>query len=321
MAQIVQTFSFIRYLVLSVICLCVSQAWSGERYLETLFSPYGQSFEISSIVHEEKSAEWDLLIFDNPVFGRVLAIDGTIQLTEKDEPIYHEMMAHVPLLAHESPRSVLIVGGGDGGLLREVLRHSQVQRVVLVEIDKSVITLSQQFFPALSNHAFEDPRVSLVIQDAAQYMKETQEQFDIILCDVTDPIGPAAALFTKEFYGDCKKRLNVDGILVNQNGVPFLQPEEYSLTKQNRSPHFAYTTYYTVAVPTYVGGNMALGWASDKKYRPTLSALRKRKAQLKGPMKYYTPEIHKASFVLPQFMLEEVYSNAPSGLTQQKPLS
>jgi len=279
--------------------------FSGERYLETLYTPYGQSFEISSIVHQEKSDWWDLLIFENPIFGRVLVIDGTIQATQADEAVYHEMMAHVPLLSHDHPKSVLIIGGGDGGLLREVLRHPNVEKAVLVEIDPRVIELSKKYLPFISNGAFEDPRATIIVQDSSLYLKETEETFDVILCDATDPIGAGKALFTEEFYGDCKKRLNPDGIFVNQNGVPFLQPDEIPLTRQNRSPHFAHTTYYIASVPTYAGGLMALGWASDKKYRMPLTKIRKRAAKIKGGMKYYTPEIHKAAFALPQFMLDQ----------------
>ena len=278
--------------------------FASERYVESLYSPYGQSFEISSVIYQEKSDWWDLMIFENPRFGKVLVMDGTVQMTEADEPIYHEMMAHVPLLAHPDPKSVLIVGGGEGGVLREVLRHSTVEKVVLVEIDAKVIDLSKTYFPSLSQGAFEDPRVTVVIQDACIYIKEASETFDVILCDSTDPIGPGKVLFTKEFYGYCKARLNPDGIFVNQNGVPFLQPEEIALTMKNRAPHFAFVTYYMVPVPTYIGGAMALGWASDKKYRPALGKLNERLKKVKGKMKYYTPHVHKAAFALPQFVLD-----------------
>ena len=236
-------------------------------YTETLYPEWGQSFEISREILREKTDHADLVIFENPVFGRILALDGIVQLTEADEPVYHEMLTHVPLLTHENPTSVLIVGGGDGGILREVMKHSSVQKVVLVEIDPSVIELSKEYFPKVSNGAFDDPRLQIVIQDASQYVKSTEESFDIIICDSTDPVGPGAVLFTSEFYGDCKGLLNKDGIFVNQNGVPFLQKDELALTYQNRSPHFKHVGFYVAPVPTYVGGFMAFGWASDRDYQ------------------------------------------------------
>jgi spermidine synthase len=210
--------------------LLAASLFASEQCTETLYSSWGQSFEVHSIVYKEKSDWWDIMIFENPIFGRVLVMDGTVQLTEKDERIYHEMMAHVPLLTHDNPKSVLIIGGGDGGVLREVLRHQTVERVVLVEIDERVIDLSKKYLPFLAKGAFVDPRTTIVIQDGCKYVKETTERFDVILSDTTDPIGAGAALFTEEFYGDCKAILNEGGILINQNGVPFLQPEELALT-------------------------------------------------------------------------------------------
>lgn len=271
-------------------------------FQETLYPEWGQRFAVDQMIHQDKSDFWDVAIFENSRFGRVMAIDGAIQLTEKDEFFYHEMLAHVPILAHGEAKSVLILGGGDGGTLREVLRHEGVEKVIMVEIDSTVIDLSKKYFPTLSAGAFDHPKAKIVIQDAAQYVKETKEKFDVILCDSSDPEGPAKALFTSAFYGHCKKILNPNGILVNQNGVPFLQQAELKLTYTNRKPHFKHVTFYTVPVPTYVGGLMALGWASDKRYRVSEKTLRERLAKVKGTMKYYNPAIHRAAFSLPQFM-------------------
>ncbi len=285
------------------IVFAISSLCAAERYQETLYSSWGQNFEVTQMVFQEKSDFWDLAIFDNPIFGRVLVIDGTIQTTEKDEAIYHEMLVHPALMALEKPSSVLIVGGGDGGALREALRHNDVERVVLVEIDARVMDLVKEYMPSLPKNAFEDPRVEVVIQDAAVYVKESSEMFDAILCDSCDPIGASAALFTESFYGDCKKRLKAGGILVNQNGVPFLQKKEYERSLKNRGVHFKHATFYMAAVPTYAGGFMAMGWASDVKYRISLETLRRKRANIAGKMVYYTPEIHKASFSLPASLL------------------
>ena len=277
---------------------------SAERYQETLYPEWGQSFEIGKMIHQEKSEYWDLAIFENPLFGRVFAIDGVIQTTEKDEAFYHEIMSHVPLMAHENPVSVLIIGAGDGGVLREVLRHETVQKAVMVEIDPAVIELSKKHLPEWSNGAFDDPRAKIVIQDASKFVKETEEMFDVIICDSNDPEGPAKVLFSPEFYGDCKKRLNPKGIFVNQNGVPLLQEKELQLTLENRKPHFKYVTYYVAPVPTYVGGYMALGWASDTFYKPSERKLAARMEKVRGKLRYYTPAVHKASFALPQYVLD-----------------
>lgn len=273
-------------------------------YQETLYPEWKQTFSIEEMIYQEKSDFWDLAIFENSRFGRVMAMDGIIQLTEKDEFIYHEMMAHVPLLAHPDPKSVLIIGGGDGGLLREVLRHEYLEKVVQVEIDPSVIELSKKYFPSVSNGAFDNPRAKIVIQDASKYVKETEETFDVIICDSNDPEGPAKVLFSAEFYGDCKGLLTPNGIFVNQNGVPFMQKNELALTKENRKPHFKQVSFYIAPVPTYAGGFMAFGWASDKKYKVSEKVLAERLSKVQGKMRYYTPAVHRASFALPQYMLD-----------------
>jgi spermidine synthase len=274
----------------------------SSSYLETLYPDWGQAFAMQKIIFQEKTEYQDLVVFDNPTFGRVLALDGAIQVTEKDEPIYHEMMVHVPLLTFGNPTSVLIIGGGDGGIAREVLKHSSVKSVTLVEIDPSVIEISKRYLPKLSAGAFDDPRIHVVIEDASLFVKHSQALFDVIICDSTDPFGPGAVLFTSEFYGDCKKRLNPKGIFVNQNGVPFLQHTEMSLTFKNRSPHFRYVSFYTASIPTYIGGMMVFGWASDECYTMSEEELEKRATFLQPSMYYYTAQIHKAAFALPAYM-------------------
>lgn len=277
---------------------------TDEWYTETLHHDWSQTFRVEKKLYEEKSEHQHLLIFQNSVFGRVLALDGVIQTTERDEYVYHEMLAHVPLLAHGNAKKVLVIGGGDGGIIREVTRHSNVEEIVLVEIDASVINFSKEHLPTLSNGAFDDPRVRIVIQDGCQFVKQSEEKFDVIICDSTDPIGPGAVLFTAEFYGDCHHLLNEGGIFVNQNGVPFLQANEIRDTFVNRSPHFQDVGFYLGVIPTYAGGFMAFGWASDKRdYRDiSLQELEERFKNVRGELKYYSPAIHKASFVLPKFI-------------------
>jgi spermidine synthase len=281
----------------------ISSLCATGHYQESLYPAWRQTFEITQMIHQEKTDIWDVAIFENPAFGRVLAIDGTIQTTERDEFVYHEMLVHPALIAHGKASQVLIIGGGDGGALREVLRHKDVEKVVLVEIDRAIIDLTKLYMPTLSNGAFEDPRVEVVIQDAAVYLKETEKMFDVILCDSCDPIGACSVLFTKEFYGDCKNHLNVGGIFINQNGVPFMQKEEFHSSIKNRKAHFQNVTFYVAPVPTYAGGFMAFGWASDAKYNIPLNTVKKRLEKVSGKMKYYTPAIQKGAFALPAFML------------------
>jgi spermidine synthase len=293
------TFAF-----LLAISLLQAEQTENKWYEETLYPEWQQRLRIDRQLNEESTALQDLMIFENDRFGRVLALDGIIQTTEADEFVYHEMMAHIPIIAHGNVEKVLVIGGGDGGMIREVSRHKNIQRIVMVEIDSSVVEFSKKHLPMLSQGAFNDPRVELVIADGAQFVKSTEERFDVVICDSPDPIGPAAVLFTQEFYGDCKNILTEGGIFVTQNGVPFMQPSELIDTFERRKPFFKDTGYYIAPVTTYVGGFMAFGWATDQvSYRDlSLEELERRAQQIEGELKYYNPEIHKASFALPNFV-------------------
>jgi spermidine synthase len=266
---------------------------------------YTQRFEVSRVVHRDRSKFQDLVIFENPRFGRVLTLDGVVQTTEKDEPSYHEMLTHVPLFAHGRAARVLIIGGGDGGALREVLRHKGVRSATLVELDRTVIDACLEHMPTLSDGAFDDARADVVIADGVKYVAESSaDTFDVILVDSTDPIGPGEVLFTEEFYADCKRCLAPGGVLVTQNGVPFFQPDEVTTTYRRLTPLFADVAFYLTVVPSYVGGFMALGWASDDESLREVSVrdLRAR-VEVEGfSADYYSPEIHKAAFELPPFI-------------------
>jgi spermidine synthase len=292
---------------LTILSLATISLYSEKVNIEETIHPeWCQSFKKSEILYQEKTDFQDLVIFENPLFGKGLMLDGIIQNTQADEAVYHEMMTHVPLLSHANPKHVLIIGGGDGGILREVLKHPSVEQATIVDIDKSVINFSKKYLPHLSNGAFDDPRARIIIQDAALFVKETEEKFDIIICDSTDPIGPGEVLFTSEFYGNCNRVLNEDGIFVNQNGVPFMQPTELALTAKNKAPHFKHVEFYIAPVPTYVGGHMAFGWASNKKYRVSQKKLKCRLAKVSKDLYYYTPRVHKAAFALPKFMQKQL---------------
>ncbi len=274
----------------------------GDWFQEKLFPHVRQTFEITQVLFRQRTTHQDLVIFETPTYGRVLALDNIIQVTEKDEFVYHEMMTHVPLLAHGRAKSVLIIGGGDGGILRETLKH-KVARVTMVEIDRGVVDMCLKYMPSIPGRAFEDKRTNLVIDDGANFVATTKDRFDAIIVDSTDPMGPGEVLFSETFYRDCHRILAKGGVLVNQNGVPFMQGDEVTMTYRRRKVSFKDVGYYVAAVPSYYGGFMTLGWASDdaRLRAVTLATLKRRFVAVRLKTKYYTPEIHRAAFALPAF--------------------
>ena len=259
-----------------------------------------QRVRISRVLYRDKTEHQDLIIFENPLLGRVLALDGVVQTTEADEHIYHEMLAHVPILGHGRVEEVLIVGGGDGGMLREVLKHGGIA-ATLVEIDPGVIALCREHLPGLSRGAFDDPRAEVVIADGAAFVAETDRRFDVIIVDSTDPIGPGEVLFGAAFYAGCKRALKPGGVLVTQSGVPFVQPEVIRASRERLSPLFSDVAFYAAPVPTYNGGFMAFGWASDDPdpRRTPVETLTSRYADAGLETRYYNPELHNGAFALP----------------------
>jgi spermidine synthase len=276
--------------------------------VESLYAGYGQSFAVTNTLFELETPFQKLVIIENPVLGRVLFLDGIVQTTEKDEFIYHEMLTHVPMMSHPHPKRVLIIGGGDGGILREVLKHSCVEQVTLVEIDPAVIDMAKEYFPQHSQGAFEHPKANILIGDGVQFVNETQEKFDVIISDSTDPYGPAEQLFSADFYTAVTNCLTDDGVFVAQNGVPFFQLTELQDTMHRFKPLFADYTCFTVAVPTYIGGMMALAWgAKDITNRlSSFSQLKQRQEKRGVATRYYNPSLHLASFALPLYVQVEL---------------
>ena len=277
-----------------------------KLFTETLYDAFGQSFRIDKVYFENKTEHQHLMIFHNASLGRVMILDGVVQTTEKDEFVYHEMMAHVPLLAHGHARQVLIVGGGDGGMLREVLKHQSVEQVTMVEIDGAVIDMAKTYLPNHSQGAFDDPRANIVIADGMDFVRDTEQTFDVIISDSTDPIGPGEILFTNDFYAQCKRILNPGGVVVTQNGVPFFQLDEVRTTSKRMSQHFSDATFYSAAVPTYYGGIMTFAWGSNEPAlrNVAVETLQQRYKDAAIRTRYYTPEIHKASFALPKYIVD-----------------
>ncbi len=279
-----------------------------NSYKETLHKGYAQQFDIEELLFEQRTEQQQLIIFRNQFFGAVMALDGIIQTTERDEFIYHEMLTHVPILAHGKVRKVLIIGGGDGGILREVCRHTFIEQITQVEIDQKVIDMCREFLPGHSEGAFDDPRVNIVIDDGCRFVEQTHETFDIIISDSTDPVGPGEVLFTHKFYENCKDCLNPGGVLVTQNGVAHMQLDEVVTTARRLMPLFRCRTFYSASVPTYVGGIMCFAWACDNPDLVELDVevIRARFTQSNLSTRYYTPEIHKASFALPRYILDAI---------------
>ncbi len=286
----------------------MTETWINE----TLYPAWGQRFQVRRELARVRSDFQEILLFDSETHGRVLLLDGVIQITERDEFVYQEMLAHVPLLIHPEPRSVLIIGGGDGGVLRRVLEHATVSRAVMVEIDAEVIRLSQEFLPKIAGNAWKDPRTRLVVGDGIAFVREAQDaSVDVIIVDSTDPAGVGEVLFTDDFYQNCARVLTPDGLIVNQCGVPFMQPEELQHTSARRARFFPNVSAYVVAVPTYVGGFMALGIAGKGNAlidRPDIVTTKSRatRAGILGHTRYWTPEVQANAFDLPPYIAEHL---------------
>lgn len=278
----------------------------SEWFDETLHDAYHQGFEVREVLFESKTEHQNLVIFESGSFGRVMALDGVIQTTERDEFIYHEMLAHTPLFAHGNAKNVLIIGGGDGGLLREVLKHAEVESVVQVEIDQTVIDTCIKYLPNHSAGAYDNPRTEIIIADGIDFVSQCDRQFDVILSDSTDPIGPGEVLFTSPFYQGIQRCLKPGGIFAAQNGVAFMQPDEVSTTHQRLSPLFTDTAFYAAAVPTYIGGVMTFAWASDHRAARELdiATLTNRFVASGIKTRYYNPALHIGAFALPQYLVD-----------------
>jgi spermidine synthase len=253
------------------------------RVLRTLFS--GQS------PHQKVD------VIQTQDHGRMLLNDGVIMLSERDEFIYHEMIAHVPVFVHPNPRKVLIIGGGDGGTAREVLKHGSIERVVMVEIDELVVSACRDHLPSLSC-ALDDPRLELIIGDGVAYAAGGSEVFDIAIIDSTDPVGPAAPLFDKEFYGNIAAMIGAGGIMVSQAESPYYDIDIQQVLLGNQRPFFKKLHLYLFSSLTYPGGTWSFAFASNGPC-PISDFMPDRIRQSGIDFRYYTPGVHPAAFMLP----------------------
>jgi spermidine synthase len=267
------------------------------------------TFEVEKVLYETRTEHQHLVLFEQKHFGKVLMLDGATQVTTKDEFIYHEMMTHVPILAHGRAKEVLIVGGGDCGIAEEVLKHKSLERVTQVEIDRSVVDFSKEHFPEFTRPVLKNKRFDLIIDDGMKYVARTDRRFDVIIVDSTDPQGPGKVLFSREFYAACKRCMAPGAVMVTQNGVPIFQPSELTSSISKFKRLFADGSCYVAAIPTYVGGHMAMGWATDNRrlrQTPTKTIAGRYEKAGSFPTKYWTPEVHAAAFALPRFIAEAV---------------
>lgn len=276
---------------------------------ESLYPAWGQRFRVKREIARVQSHFQDIAIFESECHGRVLMLDGVVQITERDEFVYQEMLVHVPLIAHGEAERVLIIGAGDGGVLRRVLGHSAVRRAVMVEIDAEVIRLSRTFLPEIGGSAWDDPRAEVIVGDGIAYVASAGDAtFDVIIVDSTDPVGVGEVLFTEAFYAHAARVLSPRGVIVNQCGVPFMQAAELAETSRRRRKAFAHVTAYVAAVPTYVGGFMTLGWAAKDASLASLPVIeierRAASAGILGRTRYWTPALHAAAFQLPPYIAE-----------------
>jgi spermidine synthase len=262
----------------------------------------GLSIDIDRQLYCAQSAFQRIDVFETPEFGRILALDGILMLTEKDEFIYHEMITHVPMAVHPAAKNVLIIGGGDGGAVRELCRYDTAEHIDLVEIDEAVVQVCREYFPAVAG-SLSDPRVRIRYEDGLKYIRRCSDQYDVIIVDSTDPFGPGEGLFTKEFYGNCFKALKEDGILVNQHEDPFYPDDAAAVRRIHKQIvlSFPLSRLYQAHIPTYPSGHWLFGFSS-KKYHPVqhLDAQRWNSRGLKT--RYYNTNLHKAAFALPTYV-------------------
>lgn len=273
-------------------------------FFESLYPDIKLGLKVTKTIYRGKSKFQNIKILETPRFGTVLVLDGVIQTTSDDEFIYHEMMTHIPMFAHPNPETVLIIGGGDGGVLREVLKHKTVKKVTLVEIDKKVIEYSEKYLKSIAKNSFRSSKLELVIEDGAEFVKDKKGIYDIAIIDSPDPIGPARVLFQKKFYTDIYNALKSNGIMVRQSGSTFLQKEELRQNYKILSKIFPYNAVYTAAIPTYIGGLFSFIFSSKKVNPEKLNSkkIADRYQKLKIKTKYYNPQVHTASFQIPNYI-------------------
>ena len=274
---------------------------AGFWYTEKQTENFGITMKINKTLHTEQTDFQFLEMAETAEWGNMLFLDGMVMTSEKDEFVYHEMVAHVPLFTHPNPENVLVVGGGDGGVIREVLKHPSVKKATLVDIDGKVIEYSKKFLPSIAS-GLEDARVDVIVGDGFMHIAESENKYDVIMVDSTEPVGPAVNLFTKGFYAGISRALKEDGIFVAQSDNPWFKADLIEQVQKDVKEIFPITNLYLANIPTYPSGLWAFTIGS-KKYNP-LEVPAERFHDIET--KYYTKELHSAAFVLPKFVKDLV---------------
>lgn len=266
------------------------------------------SIKVERQLASKKSYYQRIDILETKEFGRILTLDGCLMLTEKDEFIYHEMIVHVPMAVMPRARNILVIGGGDGGTVRELTRYDGIEHIDLVEIDEEVVQASREYLPFTAS-ALDDKRVSIYYEDGLKFIRYHENEYDLIIVDSTDPFGPGEGLFTKEFYGNCYKALTENGIMVNQHESPFYPEDAYAMQRAHKRivESFPISKVYQAHIPTYPSGHWLFGFAS-KTYHPVRDLNQRRWEDLNIRTKYYNVPLHIGAFALPGYV-EDMLKN------------
>ena len=270
-------------------------------FTEELHPYYRKGLRVKRVLADEQTQYQHIQVFETEFFGNALVLDGIIQLTERDNAGYHEMIVHVPMLAAEKPRRVLIVGGGDGGSLQQVLRYPSVEETVVCELDQRVVDLSRQHFSASFGDPWADPRAKLLVRDAFGFLEENRGQFDVIISDTTDPIGMAERLFSDEFYKLLVQALTPKGAAATQCEQPFFDPELIRQIYKTAKALTENPAYYYANVPTYPGGGIGFMYLSNTPWENGMKS-----PMPPGVNNYINPDVHKAAFALPEFFRRDL---------------
>lgn len=289
----------------------VNKSYITEKGMDDLWNVWyselhdglsGLTIKVDRIIESKHSDFQRIDVIDSKDFGKLLVLYGSLMVCDNDNNAYNEMITHIPLFVHPNPKKVLIIGGGDCGALTEVLKHPEVNECTMCEIDKMVVETSKVHFPYLTE-GIDDPRANILYQDGKKFIEESKEKYDIIILDLSDPVGPAADLFQKEFHQKVHDCLNDDGILVAQTESPFYNKKTVQSLFKNLSDIFPIAKMYTCFMPIYPSTYWSFGFCS-KKYHPLKDFDQKRFDDLKLKTKYYNDDVHIGSFALPQFVKE-----------------
>lgn len=276
------------------------ELWFTENYTKNV----KLSIKVDRQLYSGKSEFQRIDIFDSREFGRFLTLDGYMMLTEKDEFIYHEMITHVPMCVNPDARRVLVIGGGDGGTVRELLRYPAIEHIDLVEIDELVVEVCRKYLPQTAG-CLSDPRLAIHYEDGLKFVRHCEDAYDLIIVDSTDPFGPGEGLFTKEFYGNCYKALHDDGIMVNQHESPFYTQDAYAMQRAHKRivDSFPISRVYQAHIPTYPSGHWLFGFASKNRH-PVKDVNWVRWNALGLNTRYYNTQLHAGAFALPNYVEE-----------------